>query len=110
MQQNQYGSFKFYDYTDPGNVYSGGVISHPTKLICCETDTPSPAADNKLMWLESTYAYFKILVLYTSCDIQLGGVLKTNRMDEKILFTTTQYIFRIHSLLRYWEIMEPIII
>ena len=26
-------TLKFYEYTDPNNVYSGGVISQPTKLI-----------------------------------------------------------------------------
>ena len=59
LQQNKSGSFKFYDYIDPGNVYSGGVISHPTKLIFCRTNTSSSADDNTRMSLDDTYAFLK---------------------------------------------------
>ena len=65
LQQNKDGSFRFYDYTDPGNVYSGGVCSHPTKLICRKSNTTSPADDNILMRLDDTYAYFAKKRTYT---------------------------------------------
>ena len=33
LQQNTEGSLNIYSYTDPNNVYSGGVIPHQTRLI-----------------------------------------------------------------------------
>ena len=33
LQQNKDGSFQLFNFTEEGNVYPGGVISHPTNLI-----------------------------------------------------------------------------
>lgn len=38
-QHNTEGAFKIHDDTDPNNVYSGGVVSHPTTLIFCKSNT-----------------------------------------------------------------------
>ena len=84
LQHNTEGSCKMYECTDPNNVYSGGVISHPTRLIFCKTNTTDPAVYNILMRVEDTYACSQ--VLYTSYHIQIGGMLQTNRTDETLLF------------------------
>ena len=59
LQQNTEGAFKLYDFTDQHNVDSGGVTSHTTKNICCESNTTALVDDYILMRLDDTYAYFQ---------------------------------------------------
>ena len=42
LLQNTEGAFQVYDYTDPNNVYSGGVISNPTQLVFGKIKCNSP--------------------------------------------------------------------
>ena len=71
MQQNTEGPFKFYQYADPHNVSSGGVISHPTRLIVCKTDTTALADDIVLMRLDDTYAYLRqVFTQPTICNLE----------------------------------------
>ena len=84
LQQNTDGTFKVYDYTDPNNVFAGGVLPHPIKLIFWKSNTTAPADDNILMRLDDTYAHF---AKQTSYYIDFGGMVQTNRTDETLLFT-----------------------
>ena len=51
-----------------------------------------------------------VTTLTASSDIQLGGILKTDRTDETLLFKAAKETFMTNSLLRYLDMMVSIII
>ena len=80
--------------------------------MLCTSNTTGPTDAHILVRVDDAYAYFA-KVLYTSYDIQLGGIQKTNRADEA-LFLKTMYILCILFygivLLRYVVMMETTLI